>query len=429
MFARAMQTRAASRAVASAARRTRPTTLSAPTPPAAQAPLRSFTKSSSTASSSSQASFVARKLQIPIDTAAAREPLGETIPGSPIAVLRTVTGIREWAALACRDSSREGDDQGLALVPTMGALHEGHLRLIRDAAARGHNKIVVSIYVNPAQFGLAEDLDSYPKTWDADCAALRALHGELSAAQQNPQGRRLEMAVFAPTTREMYPSGFPGQEVDSDGSFVTITPVGSVLEGRTRPTFFRGVATVCMKLFNIVQPSRVFFGQKDVQQTVVIRKMVRDFCMPLEAVVVPTVRDDKDGLALSSRNVYLGARRRAVAPVLFRALRAAEEAYLAGGALEAGEVVPAALGVILDTLDQQKGLPPHQSVLFQLDYISLADPDTMEEIEEIDPAKGAILSGAIKMLPVYAPQEGEDLGHNDGPPVRLIDNIILPPKA
>ena len=431
MLARAIQARAASRAVASAARRTPPTALNAPTSPAAQGPLRSFTKGSDAAAGGPQPrpGFVARKLQIPIDPAAAREPLGETIPGSPVAVLRTVTGIRDWAALACRDNVCHGSvDQGLALVPTMGALHEGHLRLIRDAAARGHNKIVVSIYVNPAQFGLAEDLDSYPKTWDADCAALRALHEELAAQQQQPRGR-LEMAVFAPTTREMYPSGFPGQEVDSDGSFVTVTPVGSVLEGRTRPTFFRGVATVCMKLFNIVQPSRVFFGQKDVQQTVVIRRMVRDFCMPLEAVVVPTVRDEADGLALSSRNVYLGARRRAVAPVLVRALRAAEEAYVVGGALEAGEVVPAALRVVLDALDEQKGLPPHEGVLFQLDYISLADPDTMEEIDEIDPSRGAILSGAIKMLPVYAPQAGEDLGHNDGPPVRLIDNIILPPKA
>lgn len=427
MFARAMQTRAASRAVASAARRTRPTTLNAPTPPAASGPLRSFSKSSNAASKNPQLrpDFVARKLQIPVDPAVPREPLGETVPGSPIAVLRTATGIRDWAALACRDGPHDSDDQGLALVPTMGALHEGHLRLIREAVRRGHNKIAVSIYVNPAQFGVAEDLDSYPKTWDADCAALRQLYDEL--APQQPQG--LEMAVFAPTTREMYPSGFPGQEVDSDGSFVTITPVGSVLEGRTRPTFFRGVATVCMKLFNIVQPSRVFFGQKDVQQTVVIRKMVRDFCMPLEPIVVPTVRDGADGLALSSRNVYLGARRRRVAPVLYRALRAAEEAYLAGGALEAAEVVPAALKVILDTLDAQKDLPPHEGVLFQLDYISLADPDTMEEIDEIDPSKGAILSGAIKMLPVYAPQEGEDLGHNDGPPVRLIDNIILPPKA
>jgi pantoate--beta-alanine ligase len=375
--------------------------------------------------------LVTRELQIPVDPAVPCEPLGETIPGSLISVLRTVTGIRDWASVACRDPAHGGggaSDQGLALVPTMGALHEGHLRLIREAARRGHNKIVVSIYVNPAQFGVSEDLDSYPKTWDADCAALRALHQELEGARQG-EGAPLKMAVFAPTTREMYPSGFPGQEVDSDGSFVTITPVGGLLEGRTRPTFFRGVATVCMKLFNIVQPTRVFFGQKDVQQTVVIRKMVRDFCMPLEAAVVPTVRDGSDGLALSSRNVYLGTRRRRVAPVLIRALRAAEHAYAVGGALSAAEVVPAALKVILDTLDEQKGLPPHEGVLFQLDYISLADPDTMEEIDEIDPSRGAILSGAIKMLPVYDPQDGEDLGHSNGPPVRLIDNIILPPKA
>ena len=428
MFARAMQTRAASRAVACAARRP-PTRLCAPISPAALSPVRSFTKGSNAAQEPARGTrfrpdFVTRELQIPIDPAVPREPLGETIPGSPISVLRTVTGIRDWASAACHDRAHGGvSDQGLALVPTMGALHEGHLRLIRDAVRRGHNKIVVSIYVNPAQFGVAEDLDSYPKTWDADCAALRALHEELKG--KGP----LEMAVFAPTTREMYPSGFPGQEIDSDGSFVTITPVGGLLEGRTRPTFFRGVATVCMKLFNIVQPTRVFFGQKDVQQTVVIRKMVRDFCMPLEAVVVPTVRDEADGLALSSRNVYLGTRRRRAAPVLIRALRAAEHAYVVDGALDAGEVVPAALRVILDTLDEQKGLPPHEGVLFKLDYISLADPDTMEEIDEIDPSKGAILSGAVKMLPVYEPQEGEDLGHNNGPPVRLIDNIILPPKA
>ncbi|KAI3397457.1 hypothetical protein diail_10788 [Diaporthe ilicicola] len=432
MFARAMQTRVPSRAFATAARRTRPVSINVAPTPTLPVLLRSFANSSHAAQrpgrdAQLRPDFVTRKLQIPIDPATVREPLGEVIPDTPIAVLRTVTGIRDWASLSCNRLDG-GDDQGVALVPTMGALHEGHLRLIRDAVRRGHDKVVVSIYVNPAQFGLAEDLDSYPKTWDADCAVLKALYEELNTACAAGGRPQLEMAVFAPTTPEMYPSGFPGQEVDSDGSFVSITPVGGLLEGKTRPTFFRGVATVCMKLFNIVQPSRVFFGQKDVQQTVVIRKMVRDFCMPLEAVVVPTVRDGADGLALSSRNVYLGTRRRRVAPVLVRALRAAEQAYV-DGALEAGEVVPAALKVILDTLDAQKDLPPQEGVLFQLDYISLADPDTMEEIDEIDPSKGAILSGAIKMLPVYAAQEGENLGHNNGPPVRLIDNIILPPKV
>ncbi|POS69441.1 pantothenate synthetase [Diaporthe helianthi] len=433
MFARAAHTRAVSRALAVTltpdARRP-PTRLCAPAPPVALTLVRSFFRRSDAPQEHARPpqlgpEFVTRELQIPLDTALPCESLNEAIPDSPISVLRTVTGIRHWASAACRDRSHGGvGDQGLALVPTMGALHEGHLRLIRDAVRRGHNKIVVSIYVNPAQFGVAEDLDSYPKTWEADCAVLRALHKELVVAGGEP----LEMAVFAPTTRDMYPSGFPGQEVDSDGSFVTMTPVGGLLEGRTRPTFFRGVATVCMKLFNIVQPTRVFFGQKDVQQTVVIRKMVRDFCMPLDVAVVPTVRDASDSLALSSRNVYLGTRRRRVAPVLIRALRAAEHAYRVHGALDAGEVVPAALKVILDTLEEQKDLPPHEGVMFQLDYVSLADPDTMEEIDEIDPSKGAILSGAIKMLPVFEPQEGEDLGHNNGPPVRLIDNIILPPR-
>lgn len=352
----------------------------------------------------------------------------EHIPGTNIAVLRTVADIRRWTSLH-RPSGEQ--DQGLALVPTMGALHEGHTSLMLEAARRGHDRIVVSIYVNPAQFGASEDLDSYPKTWDGDCAVLRALAPELERARPGAAAGRgeLELAVFAPTTAEMYPSGFPGQEVDSKGSFVTITPVGERLEGKTRPTFFRGVATVCMKLFNMVLPSRAFFGQKDVQQTVVVRRMVRDFGLPVDIAVVPTVRDPRDGLALSSRNVYLGTRRRRVAPVLHDALRAAERCYLEGGEVFAAEIVPAALRVVLNALDQQSQLPPREGVVFQLDYMSLADPDTMEEIEEVDPARGAILSGAIKMLPVYEPQEGEDLGHNDGPPVRLIDNLILPPRT
>lgn len=352
------------------------------------------------------------------------KPEEEYIPGTAIRVLRTVSDVRGWTSSV--DNRRNGDR--LALVPTMGALHAGHTRLLVDAARRGHDKILVSIYVNPAQFGAAEDLDSYPKTWEGDCAVLRDLVPVLRDECAGGRGGALEMAVFVPTTAEMYPSGFPGQDVDSKGSFVIITPVGELLEGRTRPTFFRGVATVCMKLFQIAQPGRVFFGQKDVQQTVVIRKMVRDFHLPVDVAVVPTVREEGDGLALSSRNVYLGARRRRVAPVLVNALRAAERAYMEEGKVQAADVVPAALGVILGELERQMKLPPREGVLFQLDYISLADPDTMEEVEEVDPAKGAILSGAIKMLPVHEAQEGEDLGHHGGPPVRLIDNIILPPK-
>ncbi|KFY20485.1 hypothetical protein V493_07672 [Pseudogymnoascus sp. VKM F-4281 (FW-2241)] len=207
----------------------------------------------------------------------------------------------------------------------MGALHSGHLSLIRQAASET-SAVVVSIYVNPAQFGVHEDLASYPQTWDRDCALLRDLDRELA-----DEGGNLGTvaAVFAPTDGVMYPSGFPGQEVDAKGSFVSITPAGEKLEGVQRPTFFRGVATVCMKLFNIVAPEKVYFGQKDVQQTVVIRKMVKDFCMDTEVRVGATVRE-ADGLAMSSRNVYLGTRRRARATVLRETLQLAESRYKAG---------------------------------------------------------------------------------------------------
>lgn len=369
----------------------------------------------------------------------------------PIPVLRTVEDVRKWTAHVARHqhSIPNGEaspqpDQGIAFVPTMGALHAGHTDLILAAAEAGHDKLVVSIYLNPAQFGASEDLDSYPQTWAADCETLSELYPRLNSSvlrwkkhhggsdnnnNTNDNNPELKLAVFAPTTPELYPSGFPGQHPNSKGSFVTITPVGELLEGKTRPTFFRGVATVCMKLFNIVQPARVFFGQKDVQQTVVIRKMVRDFRMPIDVRVVPTRREEPDGLALSSRNVYLGPRRRKVAPVLINALRAAEKAYLEGGALEASQIVPAALKVILETMEAQMNLSPKEGVMFELDYISLADPDSMEELESVDPTRGAILSGAVKMLPVMEAQDGEDLGHSNGPPVRLIDNIILPPKV
>ncbi|KAK3306470.1 uncharacterized protein B0T15DRAFT_492014 [Chaetomium strumarium] len=324
----------------------------------------------------------------------------EKLPSSSIRVLRSVESLRRWRRPHLLDR------RSVALVPTMGALHEGHLSLIR-AAARENHHVVVSIYVNPAQFGVREDLSSYPVTWDADAAALVKLDRELADDGQN-LGRI--SAVFAPTTAEMYPGGFPGQEV---------------LEGRSRPTFFRGVATVCMKLFNIVQPERVYFGQKDVQQTVVIKRLVRDFMLPIEVVVGPTARAE-DGLALSSRNVYLGGRRRGVATVLYRALQAAEEAYKSG-ARDRGAVLGAAEKLLGEALSEQTALAPERRVRFEVDYVSLADPDTMEELPVVDPAKGGILSGAVKMLPVEVPRDGEDLGHSGGPAVRLIDNIILQP--
>jgi len=303
----------------------------------------------------------------------------------------------------------------------MGALHEGHLSLIRMAAKENFS-VVVSIYVNPTQFGVHEDLDSYPKTWTKDVEMLRDLDRELAADGGN-LGKI--SAVFAPTTEEMYPSGRPSQDIDGKGSFVTITPVGEVLEGASRPTFFRGVATVCMKLFNIVTPEKVYFGQKDVQQTVVIKKMVKDFCMDTHVVVGKTQRES-DGLALSSRNVYLGTRRRRVATVLSKALRVAETGYLRGYRSR-DELLGPARELAKLLLMEQHRLEPEERAKFEVDYISLADPDTMQEVEEVDETKGAILSGAVKMLPVESPQPGEDLGLSGGPSVRLIDNIILKP--
>ncbi|GKT47508.1 pantothenate synthetase [Colletotrichum spaethianum] len=341
----------------------------------------------------------------------------ETLSSSPIRVFRSVSALRNWRR------PHVVNYRSVGLVPTMGALHEGHLSLIR-AAARENHHVVVSIYVNPAQFGVTEDLASYPVTWARDSEVLRNLDRELAGDGGN-LGR--VSAVFAPTTDEMYPSGFPGQEVNSKGSFVTITPVGEVLEGASRPTFFRGVATVCMKLFNIVQPERVYFGQKDVQQTVVIRRMVEDFMLPIEVVIGETMRE-ADGLALSSRNVYLGERRRRVATVLHRALKAAEEKYHQG-VLDRETILGAANQVAANVLSEQSKLAPKDRVTFEVDYISLADPDSMQEINTVVPTKGGILSGAIKMLPVEEPQPGEDLGHSGGPVVRLIDNIILKPNT
>lgn len=360
--------------------------------------------------------LLGRPLGRTIASAPRRQPL-ETIPSTPIKILRSVDAVRKWR------KPQVLDHRIVSLVPTMGALHEGHLSLIRAAARESHH-VVVSIYLNPAQFGVKEDFASYPVTWEVDCKILAALDRELADDGGN-LGRI--SAVFAPTTSEMYPSGFPGQEVDSKGSFVVMTPVSELLEGRTRPTFFRGVATVCMKLFNIVQPEKVYFGQKDVQQTVVIRNMVRDFMLPIDVVVGQTSRES-DGLALSSRNVYLGERRRKIATVLSRSLQAAEKQYL-GGVLDRETILAAANAVTVDTLNEQMALGPEQRVRYEVDYISLADPSTMEEITKVDPAVGGILSGAIKMLPVESPQPGEDLGHSDGPAVRLIDNIILKPSA
>jgi pantoate--beta-alanine ligase len=256
----------------------------------------------------------------------------------------------------------------LGLVPTMGYLHEGHLSLV--ARARAENAAVAaSIFVNPTQFGPNEDLARYPRDLDRDLGLLEAAGADL---------------VFAPEPSEMYPPGF-------DLS-IQVGGVTDVLEGAVRPGHFAGVATVVAKLFNIVQPTRAYFGQKDAQQCVVIRKLVRDLDMPVEVIVAPTVREI-DGLALSSRNSYLTPEQRAAAPAIFRALSAARRLFDAGE--RDAEILRRTMREALS-----------QEALFAIDYVSVADPLNLREL-------GAIEQQALASMAVR-------LGAT-----RLIDNMLL----
>jgi pantoate--beta-alanine ligase len=257
----------------------------------------------------------------------------------------------------------------LGLVPTMGFLHAGHLALVRQAKAEC-GLAAATIFVNPTQFGPNEDFSSYPRDTERDLALLREVGCDL---------------VWLPTVAEIYPPDF--------STYVVVEGVTEPLEGARRPGHFRGVATIVAKLFNVVQPTRAYFGQKDAQQTVVIRQMVRDLALPVEVVVAPTVRES-DGLALSSRNVYLSPEQRAAAPVLYRALSQAAERY-AGGERSAE--------ALRETMRAALAAEP----LAAVDYVSAAHPLTLQELEAVDRA-GALLSLAVHI--------GK---------TRLIDNLLL----
>lgn len=256
----------------------------------------------------------------------------------------------------------------LGLVPTMGYLHTGHLRLVEQAKQECET-VAVSIFVNPLQFGPNEDLARYPRDLERDLTLLRDAGVAL---------------VFVPEVAEIYPPNF--------STTVEVGVVTEVLEGARRPGHFRGVATVVCKLFNIIAAERAYFGQKDAQQTVVIRRMVRDLALPITVVVVPTARDT-DGLALSSRNVYLDPAQRAAAPVLYRALQRAEQAW------RDGEHDADQLRSLITTTIQAEPLA-------QIDYVSLADPDTLAELT-------TVLNHALASLAVRFGR------------TRLIDNLIF----
>lgn len=259
-------------------------------------------------------------------------------------------------------------ERPFGLVPTMGFLHDGHLSLVR-AAKQECASVGVSIFVNPSQFGPNEDLESYPRDLERDLAMLEAAGADV---------------VWTPDEATVYPAGFQ--------TWVEVEQVTQPLEGARRPGHFRGVATIVAKLFNAFQPDRAYFGQKDAQQVVVLRQMVRDLNFPLQIVVCPIVRE-ADGLAMSSRNTYLDPAQRKAATVLYRSLSKAKQAY------QDGEREADALrAVMAETLVAEPLADP--------EYVSVAHPAHLEELE--GPVEAALLSMAVHV--------GK---------TRLIDNMLL----
>jgi len=254
-------------------------------------------------------------------------------------LVTNVRELRETLGVVRREGKKIG------FVPTMGALHEGHLSLVR-ASGEECDYTVVSIYVNPSQFSPSEDLDQYPRTLEADLDAL-ARYGVPLA--------------FVPSNEEVYPGGF--------ATWVEVGSVAGPLEGLSRPGHFRGVATIVLKLFEMVRPDVAYFGQKDYQQALVIRRMVEDLNVPIAIRVCPIVREP-DGLAMSSRNAYLGPAQRQRAVVLWKSL------CLAGELIEQGERSAAVVAEKMRELIQQVEDA-------KIDYVALVDPDTLEPVGEI----------------------------------------------
>jgi len=267
-----------------------------------------------------------------------------------------------------RAAVRSQHAKRLGLVPTMGALHEGHLSLVRTAKAQC-DAVAVSIFVNPTQFGPTEDLSKYPRQFDRDCRLLEKEEVEI---------------LFAPPVEEIYPNGAV--------TWVLVEGLSEKLDGRSRPGHFRGVTTIVAKLFNIVEPYAAFFGQKDAAQLAVIRRMVRDLNFPVEIVACPIVRES-DGLAMSSRNAYLNREERSRALVLRRSLQQVQREFQ-GGERIAAKLISAAKGVFA------------REPQVVLDYFEIVDPDTLDPVERISQTTLVAVAAYVG-------------------PTRLIDNTVL----
>jgi pantoate--beta-alanine ligase len=278
---------------------------------------------------------------------------------------------RQRMASVARKLRRE-EDKTIGLVPTMGALHEGHLSLVREAR-RMCDVVVVSVFVNPAQFGPSEDFERYPRDLTGDTTKLSDYNVDY---------------IFAPAAEEVYPKGF--------ATYVNVEGLSDPMEGAARPGHFRGVATVLTVLFNTIRPDFAFFGQKDAQQTLVVRRLVRDLAFDIEVVVLPTVRE-QSGLALSSRNAYLTDEQRRAAGVLYKALSQAKEVYMEG------ERNPKRVAELVRARVEAEPLA-------RLEYVSVIDAETMEKFDRIPEDRPVLIA--------LAAQVGR---------TRLIDNVVIQP--
>jgi pantoate--beta-alanine ligase len=289
--------------------------------------------------------------------------------------------VRTVAELTTARDAMRGD---VGLVPTMGYLHEGHLSLVRRARSDNHH-VIVTIFVNPTQFGPREDLDRYPRDEERDLELLEDALKRGSGSQ--PDGGGGSALVFIPSADEIYPPGFD--------DWVEVTgPIAERLEGAHRPGHFRGVTTICARLFRITRPTRAYFGQKDAQQLRIIRRMVEQEKIPVDIIPMPIVREP-DGLAMSSRNVYLASEQRNLALRLSQSLRIAT-GMVAGGSTGANEVRDALRQYLID---------PN----IEVDYVSVSDEQTLDELAIIDRPALILVAARIGTT-------------------RLIDNtIVVPP--
>ncbi|KAF8216638.1 Pantoate-beta-alanine ligase [Mycena galopus ATCC 62051] len=324
------------------------------------------------------------------------------LPPSSIPLFTTVAAFRQWREVARKENKSVG------FVPTMGALHAGHMSLVRRSLAE-NDLTVMSIFVNPAQFAPHEDLATYPRTLPGDLEILSTQSVSVHPALSNDPTVRTASAVFLPSVQEMYPSGIHQDPAVQKGTFVEVKGYGDQMEGKSRPTFFRGVATVVTKLFNAIEPTNAYFGQKDIQQCLILKRLCRDILLShpdSEHIhIVPTARDPFDNLALSSRNAYLSAEGRQLAPTLYRALKVAEQAWNDG--LQKAACVERAADIV-----RQVASGTSDDLQIRLDYIEFNDSDNLEPLDGsrcIEPSlQPVILSGAMWVGST-----------------RLIDNIVI----